>query len=263
MTSAIDASKRVLCFGINVRGQFGGIDPIHRRRQSGHATLRDPHRDLGIVRRSGCRAYLFPPFHPTFSGSTVDETSNDVGDDNDMQLLSDGCPVVLRRPREQRRQGRDLRNGLWTVETPIPDTTSVLSTSVAVDNDDRVHVIATDPSYDASSQDIVFSTKVAGRWVSLQLPVRKCQPRRHALDSRWPRGHLVHWLQGHLDGVPVIVSPGLAVVRGLRSVLLRHQPGDTYNEITDSVHVAFTISTMSGDVLRYLRPRRPASRRRW
>ena len=43
---------------------------------------------------SGCRAYLFPPFHPTFSGSTVDETSNDVGDDNDMQLLSDGCPVV-------------------------------------------------------------------------------------------------------------------------------------------------------------------------
>ena len=43
------------------------------------------------------------------------------------------------------------------------------------------------------------------------------------------------------------------MVRGLRSVLLRgHNLETTYNEITDSVHVAFTISTMSGDVLRYL-----------
>ncbi|MEC8045373.1 MAG: putative Ig domain-containing protein, partial [Candidatus Thermoplasmatota archaeon] len=256
MTCAIDASKRVLCFGINVRGQLGVGSTQYIGDDSQDMPPSETHIEIWeSFEGSGCRAYLFPPFHPTFSGSTVDETSNDVGDDNDMQLLSDGCPVVSYADQEN----NDVKvaifaNGLWTVETPIPDTTSVLSTSVAVDNDDRVHVIATDPSYDASSQDIVFSTKVAGRWVSTQLPQ---SANANLVDMLWtPDGLVATWSTG--SKVTSMECPSSCHQASQWSEVFDQSYSGvtnletTYNEITDSVHVAFTISTMSGDVLRYL-----------
>ena len=171
VTCTMNSLSAVQCWGLNVLGQLG-IESTNYIGDDGNDMPPD-YTDVEIFTNfegSGCDSYIFPPFHPTFTGTTVDQTSNDVGNGNDMEPLSNGCPVISYADDEN----DDVKlavflNGLWTVETPITGTSNVLSTAVAVDSDDRVHIIAADPSYDSTSQDVIFATKVAGRWVVTQL----------------------------------------------------------------------------------------------
>ena len=171
MTCTMNGLSAVQCWGLNVLGQLG-IESTNYIGDDGNDMPPD-YTDVEIFTNfegSGCDSYIFPPFHPTFTGTTVDETSNDVGNGNDMEPLSNGCPVISYADDENDDvKLAVLLNGLWTVETPITGTSDVLSTAIAVDSEDRVHVIAADPSYDSTSQDVIFATKVAGRWVVTQL----------------------------------------------------------------------------------------------
>jgi len=171
MTCTMNSIRAIQCWGLNVMGQLG-IESTNYIGDDGN-DMPPSYTEIEIFtnfKGSGCDSYIFPPFHPTFTGITVDETSNDVGNVNDMEALSNGCPAVSYADDEN----DDVKlavflNGLWTVETPITGTNSVLSTAITVDSEDRIHVIAADPSYDSTSQDVIFATKVAGRWVITQL----------------------------------------------------------------------------------------------
>ncbi len=171
MTCTMNSISAVQCWGLNVKGQLG-IESTNYIGDDGN-DMPPSYTDVEIFTSfagSGCDSYIFPPFHPTFTGNTVDETSNDVGDSNDMEPLSNGCPAISYTDDENGHVKLAVfLNGLWTVETPITGASNVLSTAITVDSEDRVHIIAADPSYDSTSQDVIFATKVAGRWVVTQL----------------------------------------------------------------------------------------------
>ena len=121
MTCTMNSISAVQCWGLNVLGQLG-IESTNYIGDDGNDMPPD-YTEVGIhanFERSGCDSYIFPPFHPTFTGTTVDETSNDVGDVNDMEPLSNGCPVISYADDENNDvKVAILANGLWTVETPI------------------------------------------------------------------------------------------------------------------------------------------------
>ena len=170
VTCTMNSLSAVQCWGLNVLGQLG-IESTNYIGDDGNDMPPD-YTDVEIFTNFEVRAATRtsslhstphsqePPStrHPTMSATATTWS------------LSNGCPVISYADDEN----DDVKlavflNGLWTVETPITGTSNVLSTAVAVDSDDRVHIIAADPSYDSTSQDVIFATKVAGRWVVTQL----------------------------------------------------------------------------------------------
>ncbi|MEK9865387.1 MAG: hypothetical protein VW544_03315, partial [Euryarchaeota archaeon] len=252
MTCTMDDIKRVQCFGINVRGQLGIESTNYIGDDSADMPPSEAHIDIGeSFEGSGCQSYLFPPYHSTFSGTTVDDSSNDLGGANDMALLSDGCPAVSYADSENDDvKVAILINGLWTVETPIRDTASVLSTSIAVDGSDRVHLIAADPSYDASTQDVVYSTKIAGRWVNTQLPQSLNASNVDLLST--PDGLVATWTTG--SKVTSMECPSNCHLPSQWSEALDESYSGvtnietTYDHASGATYIAFT----SGNNLRYL-----------
>ena len=229
MTCAIDANKKVLCFGINVRGQLAWARPntsattartCHPPRPTSRSGNRSREADAGPTSsrhstpRSQGRRWTR---HRTTSATTTTCNSS--------PMAAPWSRTQTKRTTTSRPRSSQMGSGPSRPRSPTPRPCS------------RHQWPSTTTTGSTSSQRIPPTTPPARTSCSRprsrddgsprSSPVRKCQPRRHGLDPRWPRGHLVHWLQGHLDGVPVIVPPGLSVVRGVRPVLLRgHQPGD-------------------------------------
>ena len=229
MTCAIDANKKVLCFGINVRGQLGvgstqyiGDDSQDMPPSETHIEIWEsfeeadagPTSSRHSTPRSQGRRWTR---HRTTSATTTTCNSS--------PMAAPWSHTQTKRTTTSRPRSSQMGSGPSRPRSPTPRPCSrhqwPSTTTTGSTSSQRIPP-TTPPARTSCSRPRSRDDGSPRSSPSPQMPTSSTW-----LDPRWPRGHLVHGLQGHLDGVPVIVPPGLSVVRGVRPVLLRgHQPGD-------------------------------------
>ena len=248
MTCAIDASKRVLCFGINVRSARCGIDPIHRRRQSGHIPSRPTSRFGNRSKEADAGPTSSPPFHPTFSGRRWMRhrtTSAMTTTCNSSQMAVPWSHMQIRKTTTSRSRSSQMGSGLSRPRSPTrrpcsrhqwPSTTTTGSTS-----SQRIPP-TTPPARTSCSR-----PRSRDDGSRLNSPVRKCQPRRHA---RTPDGLVATWSTGSKVTSMECTSSCHEAMESERSSSVP-TPGSptaetTYNEITDSVRSLHDLDHVGG-----------------
>jgi len=110
---------------------------------------------------------LFTATNPSMEIHQIDASTAEVGKFNSMTLRSDGCPALAYTSGDDNRlRFATYVNGLWTIEILGDSTGEITDLDIVVDSNDVPHIVHSEAG---SGDEIHYSTKENGRWVTLEL----------------------------------------------------------------------------------------------